>query len=127
MRDAGGGAAQQALGHKRIQTTLIYAKIVEDSQHHTPCSGSGTALLPGGAPMLVGAVHAVEPVAARVWPIATVMPPTDWYCTRRTGHSDLADFLLLKKSCQWDLPATAPAGSICLPVQTICKVEPKRK
>ena len=50
MRDAGGGAAQQALGHKRIQTTLIliYAKIVEDSQHHTPCSGSGTALLPGG-------------------------------------------------------------------------------
>ncbi|OGX89836.1 tyrosine-type recombinase/integrase, partial [Hymenobacter coccineus] len=57
---------QKILGHKKIQTTLIYAKIVEDFQHHTmqriwdaPAAGT-----PAEVPVLAGAVCAVEPVAA---------------------------------------------------------------
>lgn len=54
---------QKVLGYKKIQTTLIYAKIVEGLQHHTmqriwdgPAAGS--------APVLAGAVCTVEPVVA---------------------------------------------------------------
>ncbi|MDB5268162.1 MAG: hypothetical protein JWP58_1202 [Hymenobacter sp.] len=53
---------QKVLGHKKIQTTLIYAKIVEDFQHQTmrrvwegePASGEGTAAV---------ALCTVEPAA----------------------------------------------------------------
>ncbi|UOQ81018.1 site-specific integrase [Hymenobacter sp. 5414T-23] len=55
---------QKVLGHKKIQTTLIYAKIVEDFQHHTM-----RRIWEGqGAPDRLGAldkqVCAVEPLAA---------------------------------------------------------------
>ncbi|SDY86450.1 Site-specific recombinase XerD [Hymenobacter psychrophilus] len=52
---------QKVLGHKKIQTTLIYAKIVEDFQHHTM-----RRIWEGSPPQedeLVGAVCAVEPAA----------------------------------------------------------------
>ena len=54
---------QKVLGHKKIQTTLIYAKIVEDFQHQTMRRvWEGTAS-PNDYPAS-GAVCAAEPGAA---------------------------------------------------------------
>ena len=55
---------QKVLGHSKIQTTMIYAKVVEDLQHHTMRRiwDGGTASAVGG--VTVEAVCAVEPEAA---------------------------------------------------------------
>ena len=56
---------QKILGHKKIQTTLIYAKIVEDFQHHTIrriWEGQGGATDSAGA--RTSQICAVEPSAA---------------------------------------------------------------
>ncbi len=55
---------QKVLGHAKIQTTMIYAKVVEDLQHHTmqriwDGGAAGAATSPAAA-----AVCAVEPEAA---------------------------------------------------------------
>ncbi|WBO84502.1 site-specific integrase [Hymenobacter yonginensis] len=55
---------QKVLGHKKIQTTLIYAKIVEDFQHHTMrriWEGQGAT---DNAGALDSQICAVEPSAA---------------------------------------------------------------
>ncbi|WP_345071568.1 tyrosine-type recombinase/integrase [Hymenobacter fastidiosus] len=59
---------QKILGHKKIQTTLIYAKIIEDFQHHTmqriwdaPAAGQAADV---ATPVLPGTICAVEPLAA---------------------------------------------------------------
>jgi site-specific recombinase XerC len=55
---------QKVLGHSKIQTTMIYAKVVEDLQHQTMRRiwDGGTANASGG--VTVEAVCTVEPEAA---------------------------------------------------------------
>ena len=57
---------QKVLRHKKIQTTLIYAKIVEDFQHQTMRRiwDAPTPGVPAGGTGPSGAICTVEPVAA---------------------------------------------------------------
>ena len=57
---------QKILGHKKIQTTLIYAKIVEDFQHHIMQRiwDAPTQAVTNSVPMVSATICAVEPVAA---------------------------------------------------------------
>lgn len=53
---------QKVMGHKRIQTTLVYAKVVEDLQHQTMrriWEGETVAALPGAAGTSSGATDGV--------------------------------------------------------------------
>lgn len=65
MRGLPVAVLQKVLGHARIQTTMLYAKIVEDFQHQEMrriWEGTGTAAV--GAPAAVNPVCAIETAVA---------------------------------------------------------------
>ncbi len=55
---------QKVLGHSKIQTTMIYAKVVEDLQHQTRRRIWDGGVASAVSSVVIEAVCAVEPEAA---------------------------------------------------------------